>query len=210
MLRRAWSESLMCETTAVGPSFLVRQQSVARQRPQREGCQDRGHEIRWRGWTGESKLRQLLRSFVLDHAVGLSSLKVFSVHHQHVNRTESAVRLTHLPTGITVSMQDTRSQHKNRVKAFQVLRSRLLALQISEQQATSRAERRAQVKGTDRSEKIRTYNFAQDRVTDHRLPLTLNGVQGFLEGDDGSLELMMEELEKWTQRQQIDEMLDDK
>lgn len=107
-------------------------------------------------------------------------------------------------------MQDTRSQHKNRVKAFQVLRSRLLALQISEQQATSRAERRAQVKGTDRSEKIRTYNFAQDRVTDHRLPLTLNGVQGFLEGDDGSLELMMEELEKWTQRQQIDEMLDDK
>jgi peptide chain release factor 1 len=127
---------------------------------------------------------------------------------QHVNRTESAVRLTHLPTGITVSMQDTRSQHKNRVKAFQILRARLLALQIAEAQANSRAQRRAQVRGTDRSEKIRTYNVAQDRVTDHRLPLTINGVQGFLDGDDDSLGTMLGELAKWTQRQQLDDLLD--
>lgn len=126
---------------------------------------------------------------------------------QHVNRTESAVRLTHLPTGITVSMQDTRSQHKNRVKAFQVLRSRLLARRIAEQQAASRAERRSQVRSTDRSDKIRTYNFAQDRITDHRLPLTLNGVGGFLEGDDGKLELMADEVDRWSIAQQIDELL---
>lgn len=127
---------------------------------------------------------------------------------QHVNRTESAVRLTHLPTGITVSMQDTRSQHKNRAKAFQVLRSRLLALQVAETQASDRAARRAQVRGQDRSEKIRTYNFAQDRVTDHRIPLTLSGVEGFLEGDDGSLEIMAHKLNQWALQQQVDEMLE--
>ena len=131
------------------------------------------------------------------------------IYLQHVNRTESAVRLTHQPTGITVSMQDTRSQHKNRAKAFQVLRARLLALQIIEAQATNRAERRAQVRGTDRSEKIRTYNFAQDRITDHRIPLTLSGVEGFLEGDDGSLAIMVKQLAKWAIKQQVDEMLED-
>jgi peptide chain release factor 1 len=118
------------------------------------------------------------------------------------------VRLTHIPTGISVSIQETRSQHKNRAKAYQVLRSRLLALKIEEQQATDRAARRAQVRGHDRSEKIRTYNVAQDRVTDHRLPLTMNGVTGFLEGDDGSLEMMAGELNKWTDRMKIDDMLE--
>ena len=104
-------------------------------------------------------------------------------------------------------MQDTRSQHQNRLKAFQVLRARLLALQIAEAQAANRAQRRAQVRGMDRSEKIRTYNFAQDRVTDHRMSLTLSGVEGFLEGDEGSLEIMANELDKWSIKQQVDEML---
>jgi peptide chain release factor 1 len=79
---------------------------------------------------------------------------------------------------------------------------------MAEKEATDRAERRAQVRGSDRSEKIRTYNAAQDRVTDHRLPLTMNGVVGFLEGDDGSLEVMADELEKWTDRLKIDDMLE--
>jgi peptide chain release factor 1 len=105
-------------------------------------------------------------------------------------------------------MQDTRSQHKNRAKAFQVLRSRLLALHVAETQASDRAARRAQVRGQDRSEKIRTYNFAQDRVTDHRMPLTLSGVEGFLEGDDGSLEIMAHKLNQWALQQQVDEMLE--
>ena len=79
---------------------------------------------------------------------------------------------------------------------------------MEKQQASDRAARRAQVRGTDRSEKIRTYNAAQDRVTDHRLPLTMNGVMGFLEGDDGSLEVMAGELNKWTDRMKIDDMLE--
>lgn len=105
-------------------------------------------------------------------------------------------------------MQDTRSQHKNRVKAFQILRSRLLAVQVAERQAAGRAERRAQVRGTDRSEKIRTYNYAQDRVTDHRLPITLNGVLGFLDGDDGKLEMMADEIDRWAIKQQVNDLLD--
>ncbi|KZS86997.1 release factor [Sistotremastrum niveocremeum HHB9708] len=102
---------------------------------------------------------------------------------QHVNKTESAVRLTHEPSGITVSMQDTRSQHKNREKAFQVLRARLLDRKLLAEQQAYRAERRQLVKGADRSDKVRTYNFAQNRVTDHRIGLTLNGVQQVLDGE---------------------------
>ncbi|KAF8661650.1 hypothetical protein AX16_001291 [Volvariella volvacea WC 439] len=102
---------------------------------------------------------------------------------QHVNKTESAVRLTHIPTGITVSMQDERSQHQNKRRAFQVLRARLLDRKITQDIAQRRDTRRNLVRTADRSEKIRTYNFAQDRVTDHRIGLTLTNLTSILEGD---------------------------
>lgn len=102
---------------------------------------------------------------------------------QHVNKTESAVRLTHIPTGITVSMQDERSQHQNKRRAFTVLRSRLMDQKISREIAQRRATRQNLVRTADRSEKIRTYNYAQERVTDHRIGLTLKNLSSVLEGD---------------------------
>ncbi|WWD09010.1 peptide chain release factor 1 [Kwoniella europaea PYCC6329] len=102
---------------------------------------------------------------------------------QHVNRTESAVRLTHIPTGITVSMQDSRSQHQNRAWAWDILRARLSEKKHNEEVEARRASRRDQVKGADRSDKIRTYNFNQDRLTDHRFGFTITGLQNVLDGD---------------------------
>jgi peptide chain release factor 1 len=102
---------------------------------------------------------------------------------QSVNTTDSAVRLVHRPTGITVSMQDEKSQLQNREKAMRVLRARLLEREIAEQQAKIASERRAQVGTGERSEKIRTYNFPQDRITDHRVKLTASGVDRVLGGE---------------------------
>jgi peptide chain release factor 1 len=101
---------------------------------------------------------------------------------QHVNKTDSAVRLTHLPSGIVVECQDERSQHKNRARAMSLLQARLLDVQVSTQAAEQAEQRKLMVGSGDRSERIRTYNFPQGRVTDHRINLTLYKLDEVLEG----------------------------
>ena len=102
---------------------------------------------------------------------------------QHVNKTDSAIRITHLPTGIVVECQDERSQHKNRARAMSLLQARLLDAEQSKQQAEQAATRKQLVGSGDRSERIRTYNFPQGRVTDHRINLTLYKLDQVMEGD---------------------------
>jgi peptide chain release factor 1 len=102
---------------------------------------------------------------------------------QSVNTTDSAVRITHLPTAMVVTCQDEKSQHKNKAKALKVLRARLLDQLMEEQRSEISEERKTQVGSGDRSERVRTYNFPQNRVTDHRLGLTLHRLDSILEGD---------------------------
>jgi peptide chain release factor 1 len=102
---------------------------------------------------------------------------------QHVNKTESAVRVTHIPTGIVVMMQEDRSQHRNRAKAMAVLRARLYDFERQKRESERAAERRGQVGSGDRSERIRTYNFPQGRVSDHRINLTLYKLPQIIEGE---------------------------
>jgi peptide chain release factor 1 len=106
---------------------------------------------------------------------------------QHVNTTDSAVRITHIPTGIVTTCQDEKSQHKNKAKALKVLRARLLDIQRQKQQDELAQKRRSQVGTGDRSERIRTYNFPQGRVTDHRIGLTLYKLEMVLEGNLGEI-----------------------
>ena len=102
---------------------------------------------------------------------------------QHVNKTESAIRITHIPTGTIVECQDERSQHKNKDKAMKILRSRIYEKMMQEQQDAISSERKSQVGSGDRSERIRTYNFPQSRISDHRIGLTLYKLEQFLNGD---------------------------
>ena len=123
-------------------------------------------------------------SVVLDPStIRTDTFRASGAGGQHVNTTDSAVRLTHVPTGVVVECQDERSQHKNRARAMSLLAAKILSLQ-REQQAQERAEqRRLQVGSGDRSERIRTYNFPQGRVTDHRIGLTLFKLDQILQGE---------------------------
>ncbi|WP_318345617.1 peptide chain release factor 1 [Flagellimonas baculiformis] len=125
---------------------------------------------------------------------------------QSVNTTYSAVRLTHLPTGIVAQCQDEKSQHKNKDKAFKVLRSRLYDMELAKRQAEDAAKRNSQVSSGDRSAKIRTYNYPQGRVTDHRIGLTLYDLQNIMNGDVQKIidELMLvENTEKLKEASEI-------
>lgn len=102
---------------------------------------------------------------------------------QHVNKTESAIRITHIPTKTVVECQDERSQHKNKEKAMKILRSKIYEVKMKEQQDKIASDRKSQVGTGDRSERIRTYNYPQGRITDHRINLTLYKLEDFLNGN---------------------------
>jgi peptide chain release factor 1 len=124
----------------------------------------------------------------VDIAINEADLKIDTMRAQgaggqHVNKTESAIRITHLPTGTVVFVQDERSQHKNRARAMALLRSRLYEAERTAKDAARAADRRSQVGSGDRSERIRTYNFPQGRVTDHRINLTLYKLEEVLSGE---------------------------
>ena len=120
---------------------------------------------------------------VNDADLRIDTYRASGAGGQHVNKTDSAVRITHLPTGIVVAMQEEKSQHKNRAKAMKVLRARLYDAQRHAADSARAADRKSQVGTGDRSERIRTYNFPQGRVTDHRIGLTLHKLAAVLDGD---------------------------
>jgi peptide chain release factor 1 len=118
-----------------------------------------------------------------DADLKIDTLRSSGAGGQHVNKTESAIRITHMPSGIVVAMQEDRSQHRNRAKAMAVLRTKLYELERQKQDSARAAARRGQVGSGDRSERIRTYNFPQSRVSDHRINLTLYKLPQILEGE---------------------------
>ena len=120
---------------------------------------------------------------VNDADLRIDTYRASGAGGQHVNKTDSAVRITHLPSGIVVAMQEEKSQHKNRAKAMKVLRARLFEQQRASLAATRAADRKGQVGTGDRSERIRTYNFPQGRVTDHRIGLTLHKIDRVMLGE---------------------------
>lgn len=138
--------------------------------------------------TSTSTVAVLPEAEDVDMVVNMNDLKIDTFRAsgaggQHVNTTDSAIRITHIPTGLVVSCQDEKSQHKNKDKALKILKTRLYDKMLSDQEEEIAAERRVQVGTGDRSERIRTYNFPQGRVTDHRINKTLHRLEDFVDGD---------------------------
>ena len=125
---------------------------------------------------------------------------------QHVNKTDSAIRLTHIPTGVVVECQDERSQHKNKARAMSLLQAKLLDAEQSKQRQEQAATRKTLVGSGDRSERIRTYNFPQGRVTDHRINLTLYQLDDFIAGD---MDVVVQPLIRELQAELLAELGDD-
>lgn len=119
---------------------------------------------------------------------------------QHVNKTESAVRITHIPTGTVVTCQDEKSQHKNKARAMKVLASRILQAEQEKQHAELAADRKSQVGSGDRSERIRTYNYPQGRITDHRVNVTMYSLERFM---DGEIQSIIDELASFAQAEKL-------
>ena len=138
-----------------------------------------------------------------DNDLKIDTYRASGAGGQHVNKTESAIRITHIPTGLVVTCQDESSQHKNKDKALKVLRSRLMDFEIDKMNKKRSDARRKMVSSGDRSAKIRTYNFPQGRVTDHRINLTLYKLDSIL---DGSLEEFIEKIKLEDQKLQLSEL----
>jgi peptide chain release factor 1 len=138
---------------------------------------------------------------IRDADLKVDTFRASGAGGQHVNKTDSAIRLTHLPTGMVVECQDERSQHKNRARALSLLKARLLDAERAKQSAAQAQARRLQVGSGDRSQRIRTYNFAQGRITDHRVEgLTLYALPQILDGDLDEL------VDRLTREHQADEL----
>ena len=132
---------------------------------------------------------------ILESDLEITTCKSSGAGGQHINKTESAIRILHRPSGIVVECQEERSQFKNRDKAMRLLRTRLYDIQASEQSEKIAATRKSQVGSGDRSEKIRTYNYPQSRITDHRIGMTVHNLQAFLNGDIGEMLRSLKEAE---------------
>lgn len=152
----------------------------------------------------ESSLKDDERQFAPGE-VRIDTMRAGGKGGQHVNTTDSAVRLTHIPTGIQVQQQDERSQPKNKAKAFSILRARLAALERDKEIAEQRKLRTDQVTTTDRSDKIRTYNYPQNRVTDHRCGFSLHDVQGCMQGY--RLGDIIDRVEEWELSERLEALI---
>ena len=143
---------------------------------------------------------------IRDDDLKVDTMRAGGAGGQHVNKTESAIRVTHLPTGIVVECQDSRSQHKNREKALGVLAARIRDKQEREQQAKTASTRKNLIGSGDRSERIRTYNFPQGRVTDHRINLTLYKIDRIM---DGELDELINALSAEQQAEQLAQLVEE-
>jgi peptide chain release factor 1 len=157
--------------------------------------------------TSTSTVAVLPKAEEVDIDINTDELKVDVFHSggaggQNVNKVATAIRVTHLPTGMVVVCQDERSQLQNKVKAFSVLRTRLLDIERRKQEEAITSQRRSQVGTGERSEKIRTYNYPQDRISDHRINLTLHNLPRFMDGD---LDGLIDALTTTEQAKQIEE-----